>query len=48
MDLVPGGYYFMHAVFWSVMALAGVGMMTVATILVAGLGVLFLESIGKA
>ncbi len=47
MDLVPGGYYFLHAVFWTVMALAGVGMMTVATILVAGLGVLFLESVGK-
>ncbi len=48
MDLLPGGYNFIHAVFWFVMALVGVGTMTVATILVAGLGVLFLESIGKA
>ena len=44
MDLLPGGYNFIHAVFWVVMALVGVGTMTVANILVAGLGVLFLES----
>jgi len=37
MDLLPGGYNFIHAVFWVVMALVGVGTMTVATILVAGL-----------
>ena len=48
MDILPGGYNFIHAVFWVVMALAGVGMMTVATILVVGLGVLLLESVGKA
>ena len=48
MDLLPGGYNFIHAVFWVVMALVGVGTMTVATILVAGLGVLFLEQGGKA
>ncbi len=48
MDILPGGYNFIHAVFWVVMALVGVGTMTVATILMAGLGVLFLESIGKA
>ena len=48
MDLLPGGYNFIHAVFWIVMALVGVGTMTVATILVAGLGVLCLESVGKA
>ena len=48
MDLLPGGYNFIHAVFWVVLALVGLGTMTVATILVAGLGVLFLESGGKA
>ena len=48
MHFLPGGYNFMHVVFWSVMALVGVGTMTVATILVVGLGVLVLESIGKA
>ena len=48
MHFLPGGYNFIHAVFWVVMALVGVGTMTVANILVAGLGVLFLESVGKA
>ncbi|MCH7856432.1 MAG: hypothetical protein IIB37_06730 [Gemmatimonadetes bacterium] len=48
MDLLPGGYNFMHVVFWGVMMLVGVGTMTVATILVVGLGLLVLESVGKA
>ena len=48
MDLLPGGYNFIHAVFWVVLALVGVGTMTVATILVAGLGLLCLEAVGKA
>ena len=48
MDLLPGGYNFIHAVFWVVLALVGLGTTTVATILVAGLGLLFLESVGKA
>ncbi len=48
MDLLPGGYNFIHVVFWSVMALVGVGTMVVATILGIGLGLLFLESVGKA
>ena len=48
MDLVPGGYYFMHAVFWSVMVLVAVGTTVVANILVVGLVLLFLESVGKA
>ena len=48
MHFLPGGYYFLHVVFWGVMALVVVGTMTVATILVVGLGMLFLESVGKA
>ena len=48
MDILPGGYNFIHAVFWTVGALVGVGTMIVATILMVGLGVLFLESVGKA
>ncbi len=48
MDLLPGGYYFIHAVFWSVMVLVAVGTLTVANILMAGLVLLFLESVGKA
>ena len=48
MDLLPGGYNFIHVVFWCVMALVSVGTQTVAIILVTGLGLLFLESVGKA
>ena len=48
MDLLPGGYNFIHIVFWGVMALVSVGTMVVATILGTGLVLLFLESVGKA
>ena len=48
MDLLPGGYYFIHVVFWGVMALVSVGTLTVSIILATGLCLLFLESVGKA
>ena len=48
MHFLPGGYYFIHVVFWGVMALVAVGTLTVAHILLAGLVLLFLESVGKA
>lgn len=48
MDLIPGGYYFIHTVFWGVVALVAVGTNAVAIILVTGLVMLFLESVGKA
>ena len=48
MDLLPGGYNFLHVVFWGVMALVVVGTTAVAVILTTGLVVLFLESVGKA
>ncbi len=48
MYLLPGGYNFIHVVFWGVMVLVSVGTMTVAIILSAGLVLLFLESVGKA
>ena len=47
-DLVPGGYLFTHAVFWTVIGMVAVGTNAVAIILSIGLGLLFLESIGKA
>lgn len=47
-DLVPGGYLFTHAVFWSVVAMVAVGTNAVAIILSAGLVLLFLETIGRA
>ena len=48
MHFLPGGYYFIHVVFWFVMALVAVGTLTVANILAVGLVLLFLESVGKA
>ena len=48
MDLLPGGYNFIHVVFWSVMAMVTVGTMVVATILATGLFLLLLESVRKA
>ncbi len=47
-DLVPGGYIFTHIVFWSVAACVAVGTQVVAIILVVGLSLLVLESLGKA
>jgi hypothetical protein len=47
LELIPGGYVFTHAVFWFVVALVAIGTNAVAIILSIGLGVLFMESIGK-
>ena len=47
-DLVPGGYLFTHAVFWTVVAMVAVGTNAVAIILSVGLVLLALESIGRA
>ena len=48
MHLLPGGYNFIHVVFWGVAVLVAVGTTVVANILVVGLVLLFLESVGKA
>jgi hypothetical protein len=48
MDLLPGGYNFIHVVFWSVVGLVAVGTNAVAIILSTGLVLLFLESAGRA
>ena len=47
-DLVPGGYLFTHLIFWSVVVMVAVGTNTVAIILSVGVGLLALESLGKA
>lgn len=47
-DLVPGGYLFTHAVFWTVVALVAVGTNAVAIILSVGMVLLALESLGRA
>ncbi len=43
-DMVPGGYLFTHLIFWSVVAMVGVGTNAVAIILSIGIGILALES----
>ena len=48
MEFLPGGYNFIHVVFWGVVALVGLGTTIVAQILVAGLVLMLLESVGKA
>jgi hypothetical protein len=48
MHLLPGGYNFIHVVFWGVVALVAVGTNAVAIILVMGLVLLLLELVGKA
>jgi hypothetical protein len=46
-DLVPGGYIFTHAVFWTVVGLVAVGTNAVAIILSIGLPLLVIESVTK-
>ena len=48
MNLLPGGYTFTHLVFWSVVGMVAVGTNAVAVILGIGLGILVLETIGRA
>ena len=48
MHLLPGGYNFIHVVFWFVVGLVAVGTNVVAIILATGLVLLLLESVGKA
>lgn len=47
MDLLPGGYDFIHLVFWTVVVLVAVGTNIVPIILMFGLALLGLESVGK-
>ena len=44
-DLVPGGYLFTHAIFWTVVAMVAVGTNAVAIILSIGRGLLVLETL---
>ncbi len=48
MNLLPGGYNFIHVVFWSVVAMVAVGTNVVGIILSVGLVLLMLESMGRA
>jgi hypothetical protein len=44
-DLVPGGYLFTHAIFWTVVGMVAVGTNAVAIILSIGLGLLVVETV---
>ena len=44
-DLVPGGYLFTHAIFWTVVGMVAVGTNAVAIILSVGLGLLVVETV---
>lgn len=44
-DLLPGGYNFTHAVFWTVIGMVAVGTNAVAIILSIGLVLLAFETI---
>ena len=44
LDLVPGGYLFTHAIFWTVVGFVAVGTNAVAIILMVGLGLLVIET----
>ena len=46
-DLVPGGYLFTHAVFWSVVGMVAVGTNAVPIILTLGLILLAFETLFK-
>lgn len=47
-DLLPGGYTFIHLVFWSVVGMVALGTNAVAIILVAGLSMMLLESVKRS
>lgn len=43
-NLLPGGYTFIHLIFWTVVGMVAVGTNAVAIILVIGLTMMILES----
>ena len=45
--MLPGGYDFVHMVFWFVVALVAIGTNLMPILLSAGLGLLVLEALGK-
>lgn len=47
-NLLPGGYNFIHLVFWIVVGMVAVGTNITVVVLVTGLAVMALESFGKA
>jgi hypothetical protein len=46
-SMLPGGYDFIHVIFWTFVAMIIVGTNFMAIALSAGLGILLMEAIGK-
>lgn len=46
-NLLPGGYTFIHLVFWTVVGMVAVGTNAVAIILVIGLSMMALEAVQR-
>lgn len=46
--MLPGGFDFIHLVFWTVISMVAVGTNFMAMVLSLGIGILVLETIGKA
>ena len=46
--IVPGGYFFTHLIFWTVVGMVAVGTNAVAIILLVGLGMMALETLQRA
>jgi len=47
-NLLPGGYTFIHLIFWTVVGMVAVGTNAVAIILVIGLTMMVLESFQRS
>lgn len=45
--MLPGGYDFIHLIFWVVVAFVAVGTNLVPIALSLGIGILLMESLGK-
>ena len=46
--MLPGGYTFVHLVFWPVVGMVAIGTNLIPIVLSLGLGLLVLESLRKA
>ena len=45
--MLPGGYDFIHLVFWPIVAMVAIGTNLIPIVLTAGIGIFLLESLRK-
>jgi hypothetical protein len=45
--MLPGGYDFIHLIFWTIVAMVAVGTNLIPIVLSVGLGILLLDSLQK-